>query len=173
MNGFDKIKMAKAEAEETAQKYLDYRVVDSKSIPYLDSIDECFIDKVNSIKSKNMIFLIVFLVVFSFVFICCLFSGNISLCILMGAILGLIIWLFISARSNKPMIAKGKVVSKKRSRYFSSPRKNFYYVSVAFDSNKTICHRIPISSSDYEQVQIGSNIVVVKYGSTIDSFLVK
>lgn len=164
---------AMEEAEKVAEGYTDYKVVGSNSIPYLDSIDSNFVDKVNAIKSKHMTFIIIFLVVFSLVFICSLFFGNISFCVLTGAILGIIIFLFVSARSSKPMIAKGKIVSKKKIRYMKHPRKNYYYVSVAFEANKTICHRVPIFSGDYENSEIGSDVVVVKYGSTIESFLVK
>mgnify|MGYP003315314466 CR=1 FL=1 len=169
MNGFEKVSEFMENMQDTANKYVEYQRVEPENIVYHEITDERQLELVKKAVNKSSFVVIAVLIAF-------LATGIYSICtggILAGGMLlvftALLVYFFIPGVISKPVVKEGKAIWKQTRRSGTdNNRKNkyTYYVTIIFEEpSKMLCQLIQTNKEDYEKIEEGTSVLLIKKGN--------
>ncbi len=167
MKVVEELKNKMEELQEISSRYTDYKVVLPSKIKYKNIENEKQEELVkNYLKSPTLV-IIVATIAFSLTALLSFLLGKTTIGIISAICTLPLIYFTITTICNKPQIAFGKAVWKKEEySNFNSPTIKMYYVYVAIEEEKVILQHIQTTKKDYEKIEEGTKIMIIKKGTT-------
>ena len=173
MNRFDQINENIANLQglkDLQAKYADYKSVLPSQFEYHDIENEEQEKIAKKIGNQKLLITAIATIAFGASSLLAFITGNTVLAIIILLITVVLLFVLISTLTSKPKVAYGKAVWKSWDYTHtngSMSKNKIYYVSVINDNGpeKLVCTRIQTTKVDYDRIEEGTPILVIKKGS--------
>ncbi|MBR2240785.1 MAG: hypothetical protein IJ890_05350 [Clostridia bacterium] len=173
MNRFDKINENLSNLQklnELPAKYADYKSVLPSQFEYHNIENEEQEKIAKEIGNQKLLIIAIATIAFGASSLLAFITEKTVLAIVILLITAVLLYLLISTITSKPKVAFGKAVWKNWDYAHTNGRmgnNKIYYVSVINDDGpeKLVCSRIQTTKADYDRIEEGTPILVIKKGT--------